>query len=120
MKQLTLKAFLISAVAALSLNAQAADSVYDMCVADGDMIIKLGKEKGAEAAREYEQKTSLNSCYKELDKIEAKYGDKTIARNPSYVMTPEDRAAWAKLFDSIDAKQFRGTAYLMGVYYRDK
>lgn len=119
MKQLTIKALFISAISALSMNVNAADSVYDKCVTDGDTIIKLGKEKGSDAARAFEQKSSLKDCYAELDKIEAKYGDKTKALNPSYVMTPEDRAKWARLFDSIDAKQFRGTAYLMGVYYRD-
>lgn len=120
MKQLTLKALFVAAVATFSLNAQAAESQYDMCVADGDTIVKLAREKGVEAARAYEQKTSVRECYKELDKIEATYGDKTKAVNPSSVMTPADRAKWAKLFDSIDAKLYRGTPYLQATYYFSK
>lgn len=122
MKQLTLKALFISAVAALSLNVQAADSVYDQCVADGNMVIKLGKEQGAKAAKAYEQKTTVAQCFGALDKMEAPYiaklGEKVKTHNPSYYMTPEDRLKWSKLFASIDAKQYRGVEYLMGVYYR--
>ncbi|MDG4813502.1 hypothetical protein P8629_10830 [Hydrogenovibrio sp. 3SP14C1] len=120
MKQLTLKALFAAAVAVFSLNAQAAESKYDQCVADGDNIIKLANTKGSEAARAYEQKTTLVECFGELSKIEAKYGDKTVARNPSSVMTADDRAKWAKLFDSIDAKQYRGTPYLQAAYYFNK
>lgn len=115
--KLTLKALFVAAVAAFSMNAQAAETKYDLCVADGDTIIKLAKEKGATVAREYEQKTTVGECFAELSKIEATYGDKTLGLNPSYVMTPEDRARWARLFDSIDAKQYRGTPYLMATYY---
>jgi len=118
MKQLTLKALFISAVAAFSMNVQAADDVYGQCIADAEKIIELGTKAGATAAREYEQKTSVNACHKELNKIEAKYGDKTIGLNPHSVMTPEDRTKWAKLFDAIDAKQYMGVPYLQAVYYR--
>jgi len=118
MRQLTLKALFISAVAAFSMNVQAADDVYSQCIADAEQIIKLGAEGGAEAAQAYEQKTTVNACHQELNKIEAKYGDKTKGLNPHSVMTPEDRAKWAKLFDSIDAKQFKGVPYLQAVYYR--
>lgn len=120
MKHLSVKALFVSAMAVFALNAQAAESVYDKCVADGDTIIQLGKDKGADAARAYEQKTSLKECYTALYNIEKKYGEKTKARNPYSVMTPEDKAKWARLFDSIDAKQYRGTHYLMNVYYRKK
>ncbi len=116
MKKLTIKSLLVSVVMGVSLNAQAA--TYDECVADGDSIIKITKEKGSTDAEAYEQKTTVQQCHAELDKIEATYGDKTKGLNPSSVMTPEDRKRWARLFDSIDAKQFRGTAYLMGSYYR--
>lgn len=120
MKQLTLKALFVAAVATFSLNTQAAESSYEMCVADGDMIVKLAREKGSEAAQAYEQKTSIRECYKELNAIEAAYGDETKGLNPSSVMTPEDRSKWAKLFDSIDAKQYRGTPYLQASYYFSK
>ncbi len=118
MKQLTLKALFISAVAALSLNVQASVSVYDQCIADGDLVLKTGKEKGSTAAQAIDQKVSVRQCYAELTKIEAKYGDKIKGRNPSYFMTPKDRVTWSKLFSAIDYKQYRGTRYLMGVYYR--
>lgn len=118
MKSLTLKALFATAVAAFSLNAAAAGkSNYDLCVADGDTIVKLALKEGVEKARAYEQKTTVLQCYQELDKIEATYGDKTKGLNPSSVMTPEDRAKWARLFDSIDAKQYRGTPYLQAAYY---
>jgi hypothetical protein len=116
MKKLTLQALFVSAIAMFSLNVQA--DVYNDCVTDGDTIVKLALEKGSTAAQAYEQKSSVKQCYAELDKIEATYGDKTKGLNPSSVMTPADRKKWARLFDSIDAKQFRGTAYLMGAYYR--
>ena len=116
MKNLTIKALLISGVTFFSLNAQA--SVYDNCVADGDNIIKITKEKGSTGAQAYEQKTTVQQCYAELEVIEKKYGDKTKGVNPSSVMTPEDRKKWARLFDSIDAKKFRGTTFLMESYHR--
>ncbi|KUJ74976.1 hypothetical protein AVO42_06310 [Thiomicrospira sp. XS5] len=118
--KLTLQALFVAAVAAFTLNVQAAESKYDQCVADGDTIVKLAREKGATAARAYEQKTTVGECFAELSKIEATYGEKTLGLNPSYVMTPEDRARWAKLFDSIDAKQYRGTPYLQAAYYFSK
>jgi len=120
MKQPTLKALFIALLAAVALNAQAETSKYDLCVADGDAIVNLANEKGSTAAQAYEQKTTVLECYGELDKIEAKYGDKIIARNPSSVMTTEDRSKWAKLFDAIDAKQYRGTPYLQASYYFKK
>lgn len=116
MKKLTLKAILVSAIAVFSLNAQA--SAYDDCVADADNILKITKEKGSTDAQAYEQKTTVKQCYTELENIESTYGDKTKGVNPSSVMTPADRKKWAKLFDSIDTKQFRGTAYMTGAYYR--
>ncbi len=118
MKQLTLKALFISAVAAFSMNVQAADDVYGQCIADAEKLIEIGKAEGATAAREYEQKTTVEQCMAELAKIEAKYGDKTKGVNPSSVMTPEDRAAWAKLFDAVDAKKYKGVPFLQAVYYR--
>ena len=118
MKQLTIKALFVSAVAALSMNVHAADDVYGQCIADAEKVIEIGKKDGGNAAREYEQKTTVEACMAELSKIEAKYGDKTKAVNPSSVMTPEDRAKWAKLFDAIDAKKYKGVRYLQAVYYR--
>lgn len=120
MKQSTLKALFVASLTAIAFNAQAETSKYDMCVADGNTIVKLANEKGSTAAKAYEQKTTVLECYGELDKIEAKYGDKIIARNPSSVMTSEDRLKWAKLFDAIDAKQYRGTPYLQASYYFTK
>lgn len=120
MKHLTLNALFAVAVAAFSLNAQAAESKYDMCVADGDTIVKMAREVGANEARTYEQKTTVGECHAELKKIEATYGDKTVAVNPSSVMTPADRLKWSKLFDAIDAKQYRGTPYLQAAYYFTK
>lgn len=117
MKNLTLKALFASAVFALSVNVQAADT-YEQCIADAENVIATAKKEGGTAARDIEQKTTVDACMAELAKIEAKYGDKTIARNPSSVMTPEDRAKWAKLFDAIDAKKFTGTRYNMASYYQ--
>lgn len=117
MKHLTLKALFISAFAAVSLNVQAADT-YEQCLADAEAVIAAAKANGGAAAREVEQKTTVAECMAELASIEAKYGDKTIARNPSSVMTPEDRAKWAKLFDAVDAKKYTGTRYNMAAYYR--
>ncbi|MBD3821548.1 MAG: hypothetical protein IE914_04730 [Thiotrichales bacterium] len=126
MKHLTLKALFISAVAALSMNVQAAESVYDQCIADGNMVIKLGKEQGAKAAKAYQQKTTVAQCFAELDKlaqapdIEKRAGSKVAVEthNPSYYMTGAEKLQWSKLFSAIDAKQYRGVEYLMGVYYR--
>jgi len=117
MKQLTLKSLFASALVALSVNVQAADSTYDQCVADGNKIVDLTMEKGTEAGRNYEQKTTLKACYAELNNIEAKYGDATKGVNPYSVMDAADRKKWATLFDAIDAKQYRGTPYLMASYY---
>ncbi len=47
--KLTLQALFVAAVAAFTLNVQAAESKYDQCVADGDTIVKLAREKGATA-----------------------------------------------------------------------
>ena len=117
MKQLTLKALFISAIAAFSLNVHASSN-YDLCIADGQNVLNTGKSEGSTAAEAIEQKMTIAQCFTELDKIEAKYGDKTKGLNPSSVMTPEDKLAWSNLFDAIDYKQFRGTAYMMAVYYR--
>ena len=118
MKQLTLKALFISAIAAMSMNTQAADDVYGQCIADAENVISVAKKDGSTAAMAIEQKTEVAACMAELTKIEAKYGDKTVGVNPSSVMTPEDRAAWAKLFDAIDAKQYKGVPFLQASYYR--
>ncbi|BBP43856.1 hypothetical protein [Thiosulfativibrio zosterae] len=118
MKSLSIKALFISAFAVLSLNAQAADSTYNLCVSDAENLISTAKAKGIKEAKALEQKTTLAQCYEELNAIEAKYGDATKGVNPSAVMTPEDRAKWAKLFDSIDAKQFKGVPFLQASYYR--
>ena len=118
MKHLTIKALFISAVAALSMNAQAADTTYDNCLADAEALIATAIKDGGPAAREIEQKTTVDECKAELTAIEAKYGEKTAGLNPSSVMTPEDRLAWSKLFDAIDAKKFTGTRYNMAAYYR--
>ena len=118
MKSLSIKALFISAFAVLSMNAQAADSTYNLCIADADALIAKAKAEGIKAAKAMEQKTTLAQCYEELNAIEAKYGDKTKSVNPSAVMTPEDRAKWAKLFDSIDAKQYKGVPFLQASYYR--
>jgi len=117
MKHLTIKALFISAVTALSMNVQAAGT-YDQCLADAETVIATAQKDGGTAAREIEQKTTVEACMAELAAIEAKYGDKTKGLNPSSVMTPEDRLAWAKLFDAIDAKKFTGTRYNMASYYR--
>ena len=65
-----------------------------------------------------EQATTVEACYAEVAKIEAKYGDKTKGVNPSYVMTPEDRKQWAQLMEAIDAKKFTGMKYRFASYYR--
>jgi len=118
MKNLTLKALFISAIAAMSMNAQAADDVYSQCITDAENIIATALKEGSTAAQALEQKTEVAACMAELTKIEAKYGDKTVGVNPSSVMTPEDRAKWAKLFDAVDAKQYKGVRYLQATYYR--
>ncbi|WP_130537231.1 hypothetical protein [Thiomicrorhabdus indica] len=117
MKHLTLKALFVSAVAAMSLNVQAAD-VYSQCLADAEKVITTAKAEGGPAARDIEQATTVEQCFAELNAIEAKYGDKTKGVNPSSVMTPEDRKKWAQLFEAIDAKKFTGTRYNMAAYYR--
>jgi ABC-type transporter MlaC component len=118
MKNLTLKALFVSAIAAMTMNVQAADDVYGQCIADAENVIATAKKDGSTAAQALEQKTDVATCMAELAKIEAKYGDKTVGLNPSSVMTPEDRAAWSKLFDAIDAKQFKGVPFLQASYYR--
>ncbi|MBO1924142.1 hypothetical protein [Thiomicrorhabdus sp. 6S3-12] len=117
MKKMTLKALFISAAVAMSANVQAEDA-YSQCLADAETVIATAKKDGSTAAKAVEQKTTVEQCYAEVDKIEAKYGDKTVAVNPSSVMTPEDRLKWSKLMDAIDAKKFKGTRYLMAAYYR--
>jgi len=117
MKKLTLKALIISAVAAFSMSAQAA-STYDMCISDANALIKTAKDKGITAAKALKQQTTVEQCFGALSAIEAKYGKKTENINPSYVMTPADRAKWSKLFDAIDAKQYKGVRFLQAAYYR--
>ena len=118
MKHVTIKALFISAVAAFSMNVQAADTTYDLCIADGEAVIAMAISDGGTAAREIEQVTTVEACKAELAAIEAKYADKSVGLNPSSVMTPEDRLAWSTLFDAIDAKRFTGVRYSMASYYR--
>ncbi len=121
MKKLTLKALLIAAIAVSAMSVQAnsnATSVYDMCIADAEALIRIAKEEGITAAKAFEQQTTVLECHAELSKIEAKYGDKTKGLNPSYVMTREDRGAWAKLFNAIDAKEYQGVPFLQATFYR--
>jgi ABC-type transporter MlaC component len=118
MKNLTLKALFISAIAAISINVQAEATVYDQCVTDGEDLISIAVKEGSTAARAFEQKTEVETCMAELTKIEAKYGDKTKGVNPSSVMTPEDRKKWSTLFDAIDTKKYKGVRYLQATYYR--
>ncbi len=118
MKNLTLKALFISAIAAFSMNAQAEASVYDQCIADSEDLIALAVKEGSTAARAFEQKTEVAACMAELTAIEEKYGDKTKGVNPSSVMTPEDRKKWSALFDAIDTKNYKGVRYMQATYYR--
>lgn len=118
MKHLTIKALFISAVAALSMNVQAADTTFDKCLADAEAVIATAQKEGGTAARAMEQSITVDECKAELTAMEEKYGDKTIGLNPSSVMTPEDRLAWSQLFEAIDAKRFTGTRYNMASYYR--
>lgn len=117
MKHLTLKALFVSAIAAMSLNVQAAD-VASQCLADAEKLIATAAKDGGPAARGIEQASTVEQCYAEVAKIEAKYGDKTKGVNPSSVMSPEDRKQWAQLMEAIDAKKFTGTRYNMAAYYR--
>lgn len=117
MKKLTLKALIISAVAAFSMSAQAA-STYDMCLSDASTLIQTAKDKGITAAKALKQKTTVDQCFTALNAIEAKYGKKTLDKNPTYVMTPADRVKWSKLFSAIDAKQYQGVRFLQAAYYR--
>ncbi|GKT11256.1 MAG: hypothetical protein ISEC1_P0219 [Thiomicrorhabdus sp.] len=117
MKKLTLKALFVSAIAAMSMNVQAEDT-YGLCITDAETLISIAGKEGSTAAEAFEQKTDVATCMNELSKIEAKYGDKTIARNPYSVMTPADRGKWAALFDAIDTKKYKGVRYLQAVYYR--
>jgi len=111
----SIKALFIAGISAVSLNVSA--SVYEDCITDGNAIVQTTKDKGAEAAQALKQKTTVEQCFAELSKIEAKYEDKTKGVNPSSVMNKEDRAKWAKLFSAIDAKQFKGVPYLQAAYY---
>ncbi|SFR51363.1 hypothetical protein SAMN03092900_0504 [Thiomicrospira sp. ALE5] len=125
MKQLTLKALLLSGVAAFSMNAHAA-SVYDQCIADAKLLIEAGIQGGNTAAREVQQATTVQQCREELTRMEVAYESqwryekdgKEYVRAPYSVMTPEDRLKWATLFNAIDTKNFMGVRYLMAVYYR--
>lgn len=118
MKQLSITALFVSAFAVLSFNASAADSTYNQCISDAEALIVKVKASGQAAAKEMEQKTTVQECHQELSAIEAKYGDKTKGLNPSYVMTPDDRAKWSKLFEAIDTKEFKGVAFMQASYYR--
>ena len=116
MKNLTIKALFISA-AAFTMSVQAADTTYDKCLADAETIISTAQKDGGPAAREVDQLTTLDECKAELTSMEEKYAEQSVGLNPSSVMTPEDRLAWSRLFDAIDAKGFTGTRYLMASYY---
>ncbi|UQB41456.1 hypothetical protein JX580_07110 [Thiomicrospira microaerophila] len=126
MKQLTLKALFLSGVAAFSMNVHAS-SVYEQCVSDAKMLIEAGIKGGNTAAREVQQKATLDQCKAELTAMEQKYKSqwkftaadgKEYVKAPYSVMTPEDREKWAILFNAIDTKNFMGVRYLMAVYYR--
>jgi hypothetical protein len=120
MKNLTLKALFISAIAVLSMNVQAkaTTTTYDQCITDSENLIALAVKEGSTAARAFEQKTDVSACMAELTKIEAKYGDKTKGVNPSSVMTPADRKKWSALFDAIDTKKYKGVRFMQATYYR--
>lgn len=125
MKQLTLKALFLSAVAAFSVNANAS-SVYDQCVSDAAKLIEAGKNGGLNAAKEVQQSTTLDQCKAALTEIEAKYENKWRYEEngkqyvvaPYSVMSEADREQWATLFNAIDTKNFMGVRFLMAVYYR--
>lgn len=117
MKNLTLKTLFISAVATLSMSAQAADT-YSLCIADAENVINTAVKEGSTVARGLEQQIDIAECKAELSKIEEKYADQSVGLNPSSVMTPQDRAKWSALFDAIDAKKYKGVRYLQAVYYR--
>ncbi len=118
MKQVTATVLMMFSMLMISTHIHAKESVYDRCVADAEMLIKIGKQDGATAARKYPQKTTVAACMKELAMIEAKYGEKTKGVNPYSVMTPDDRQKWATLFDAVDVKNFKGVRFLQAVYYR--
>ncbi len=117
MKNLTLKALFISVISVGSMSAYA-ENTYDLCLADAENIIETAIKEGSTSAQAIEQKVDVATCMQELAKIEAKYADQSVARNPSSVMTPEDRARWAALFDAVDAKNYKGVRYLQASYYR--
>lgn len=125
MKQLTLKALVLSGVAAFSMNVHAA-SVYDQCVADAKQLIEAGIQGGNTAAQQVQQVTTVQQCREELTRMEVTYESqwryekdgKQYVRAPYSVMSSEDRLKWATLFNAIDTKNFMGVRYLMAVYYR--
>ncbi|WP_044409636.1 hypothetical protein [Thiomicrospira microaerophila] len=126
MKQLTLKALFLSGVAAFSMNVHAS-SVYEQCVSDAKTLIEAAIVGGTPAAREVQQKSTVDQCRAELTRMEQQYKSqwkftaadgKQYVKAPYSVMTPEDREKWAILFNAIDTKNFMGVRYLMAAYYR--
>lgn len=117
MKNITLKSLFMSAIVIASMNAQAMNT-YQLCLDDAEHVISTAVKEGSDAAQAIEQKVDVAACMNELSQIEEKYADKIAGVNPSSVMTPSDRAKWAKLFDAVDAKQYKGVRYLQAVYYR--
>lgn len=125
MKHLTLKALVLSGVAAFSMNAQA-NSVVDSCLSDASKLIDIAIKDGLTGAQAFEQSVTLEACKAELTAMEQKYADKwkyeqdgkQYVRAPYSVMTPADRKAWAELFNAIDTKRFLGVRFLMAAYYR--
>lgn len=125
MKQLTLKALFVTAVAAFSLNAQASD-VYDSCLSDAAKLIEIGIKDGLSGAQAFEQSVTVDQCKAELTAIENKYADqwkftkdgKEYVVAPYSVMSTDDRKRWADLFNAIDTKNYMGVRFLMAVYYR--
>ena len=72
MKNFTLKALFISAIAVASMTAQAADT-YQLCLEDAEHVINIAVKEGSSAAQAIEQKVDIATCMGELSKIEAKY-----------------------------------------------
>ncbi len=117
MKNITLKSLFMSAIIVASVNVQAMNT-YQLCLDDAEHVINTAIKEGSDAAQAIEQKVDVETCMGELAKIEAKYAGQTAGLNPYSVMSPSDRAKWAKLFDAVDAKQYKGVRYLQAVYYR--
>ncbi len=117
MKNVTLKSLFMSAIIVVSMNVQAMNT-YQLCLDDAENVINTAVKEGSNAAEAIDQNVDVAACMAELSKIEDKYAGQTAGLNPSSVMSSSDRAKWAKLFDAVDAKQYKGGRYLQAVYYR--